>query len=75
MRDLSVLLGVIPFAVAFRILIAFAYNRTAYAVLVAAITHASFNARPNSLPPTRQAPWPKSWHSPPLQYWRFSPSF
>jgi CAAX protease family protein len=42
-RDLSVLVIVLPFAIAFRVLIAFAYNRAAYAVLIAAITHASFN--------------------------------
>ena len=34
---------VIPFAICFRILISYAYNRTAYAVAIAAITHASFN--------------------------------
>jgi membrane protease YdiL (CAAX protease family) len=42
-RDLSVLAIVLPFAICFRILISYAYNRTAYAVLIAAITHASFN--------------------------------
>jgi uncharacterized protein len=42
-RDLAVLAVVIPFAIVFRILIAYAYNRTAHAVLIAAVTHASFN--------------------------------
>lgn len=43
LRDLSVLAIVIPFAIVFRILITYTYNRTAYAVLIAAVTHASFN--------------------------------
>jgi uncharacterized protein len=42
-RDLSVMVIVIPFAICFRILISFAYNRTRFSVLIAAITHASFN--------------------------------
>ena len=53
-RDLSVLVIVIPFAIAFRILIAFAYNRTAYAVLIAAITHASFNEASELIAPNVQ---------------------
>jgi hypothetical protein len=40
---LSVMVIVIPFAICFRILISFAYNRTRFSVLIAAITHASFN--------------------------------
>jgi uncharacterized protein len=51
-RDLSVLAIVLPFAVAFRILITFAYNRTAYAVLIAAITHASFNEASEIIAPS-----------------------
>lgn len=42
-RALSVMVIVIPFAICFRILITFAYNRTQFSVLIAAITHASFN--------------------------------
>ena len=45
---------VIPFAIAFRILITFAYNHAAYAVLVAAITHASFNEAPELIAPNVQ---------------------
>jgi uncharacterized protein len=55
-RDLSVLAIVIPFAIAFRILIAYAYNRTAYAVLIAAITHASFNEASELIAPNVQGP-------------------
>jgi uncharacterized protein len=51
-RDLSVLVIVLPFAVAFRILITFAYNRAAYAVLIAAITHASFNEASEIIAPS-----------------------
>ena len=54
-RDLSVLVIVIPFAICFRILIAFAYNRTAYAVLIAAITHASFKEASEIISPNVQA--------------------
>lgn len=43
LRDLSVMAIVIPLAICFRILITFAYNRTRFTVLIAAITHASFN--------------------------------
>ena len=43
LRDLSVMAIVIPFAICFRILITFAYNRTGFSVLIAAITHSSFN--------------------------------
>ena len=53
-RDLSVLAIVIPFAIVFRILIAYAYNRTAYAVLIAAITHASFNEASELIVPNVQ---------------------
>jgi uncharacterized protein len=53
-RDLSVLMIVVPFAMAFRILIAFAYNRTAHAVLIAAITHASFNEASELIAPNIQ---------------------
>ena len=56
MRDLSVLVIVIPFAIVFRILIAYAYNRTAYAVLIAAITHASFNEASELIAPNVQGP-------------------
>jgi membrane protease YdiL (CAAX protease family) len=42
-RDLSVMVIVIPFAICFRILITFAYNRTRFSVLIAAISHASLN--------------------------------
>jgi hypothetical protein len=55
-RDLSVLAIVIPFAVVFRILIAFAYNRTAYAVLIAAIIHASFNEASELIAPNVPGP-------------------
>jgi len=55
-RDLSVLIIVMPFAVCFRILIAFAYNRTAYAVLIAAITHASFNEASELISPNVPGP-------------------
>jgi len=55
-RDLSVLVIVIPFAIAFRILIAFAYNRTAHAVLIAAITHASFNEASELISPNVPGP-------------------
>ena len=56
LRDLSVMVIVIPFAVCFRILIAFAYNRTAYAVLIAAITHASFNEASEIISPNVTGP-------------------
>ena len=56
MRDLSVLAIVVPFAVVFRILIAYAYNRTAHAVLIAAITHASFNEAAELIAPNIQGP-------------------
>jgi membrane protease YdiL (CAAX protease family) len=52
MRDLSVLVVVVPFALLFRILIAYTYNRTAYAVLIAALTHASFNEASELISPT-----------------------
>jgi CAAX protease family protein len=55
-RDLSVLVIVIPFAVGFRILIAFAYNRTGYAVLIAAISHASFNEASELIAPNVPGP-------------------
>jgi membrane protease YdiL (CAAX protease family) len=53
-RDLSVLVIVIPLAVVFRILITFAYNRAAHAILIAAITHASFNEASELIAPTIQ---------------------
>lgn len=53
-RDLSVLAIVIPFAIVFRILIAYAYNRTACAVSIAAITHASFNEASELIAPNVQ---------------------
>jgi membrane protease YdiL (CAAX protease family) len=53
-RDLSVLAIVIPFAIVFRILIAYTYNRTAHAVLIAAITHASFNEASELIAPNVQ---------------------
>jgi len=55
-RDLSVLAIVIPFAIVFRILIAYAYNRTAHAVLIAALTHASFNEASELIAPNVQGP-------------------
>jgi membrane protease YdiL (CAAX protease family) len=55
-RDLSVLAIVIPFAIVFRILIAYTYNRTAHAVLIAAITHASFNEASELIAPNVQGP-------------------
>jgi membrane protease YdiL (CAAX protease family) len=55
-RDLSVLVIVVPFAIAFRILIAFAYNRAAYAVLIAAMTHASFNEASELVAPNVPGP-------------------
>lgn len=55
-RDLAVLAIVIPFAIVFRILIAYAYNRTAHAVLIAAITHASFNEASELIAPNVQGP-------------------
>ena len=55
-RDLSVLAIVIPFAIVFRILIAYAYNRTAHAVLIAAITHASFNEASELIAPNVAGP-------------------
>jgi membrane protease YdiL (CAAX protease family) len=58
-RDLSVLAIVIPFAIVFRILIAYAYNRTAYAVLIAAITHASFNEASELIAPNVAGPLPQ----------------
>jgi uncharacterized protein len=51
LRDLSVMVIVIPFAICFRILITFAYNRTRFSVLIAAISHASFNEASGILSP------------------------
>lgn len=51
-RDLSVLVVVVPFALLFRILIGYTYNRTAYAVVIAALTHASFNEASEIISPT-----------------------
>ena len=42
---------VIPFAICFRILITFSYNRTGFCVLIAAITHASFNGASEMISP------------------------
>ena len=56
LRDLSVMVIVVPFAIAFRILIAFTYNRTGFAVLIAAITHASFNEASEIISPNVQGP-------------------
>ena len=50
-RDLSVMVIVIPFAICFRILITFAYNRTRFSVLIAAISRASFNEASEILSP------------------------
>lgn len=64
---------VIPFAICFRILITFAYNRTRFSVLIAAITHASFNQASESSPQTCRDPWPRFSRSPQLDCWHFSP--
>ncbi|HJV12677.1 MAG TPA: type II CAAX endopeptidase family protein [Propionibacteriaceae bacterium] len=56
LRDLSVMLIVIPFAVCFRILITFSYNRTRFSVLIAAITHASFNEASEIISPNVPGP-------------------
>jgi len=56
LRDLSVMVIVIPFAVCFRILITFAYNRTRFSVLIAAITHASFNEASEIISPNVTGP-------------------
>jgi membrane protease YdiL (CAAX protease family) len=55
-RDLSVMVIVIPFAVCFRILITFAYNRTRFSVLIAAISHASFNEASEIISPNVPGP-------------------
>ena len=55
-RDLSVMVIVIPFAVCFRILITFAYNRTRFSVLIAAISHASFNEASEIISPNAPGP-------------------
>lgn len=55
-RSLAVLVVVIPFALVFRILIAYTYNRTGYAVFLAAITHASFNEASEVISPAVQGP-------------------
>jgi len=55
-RDLSVMVIVIPFAICFRILITFAYNRTGFSVLIAAITHASFNEASEIISPNVPGP-------------------
>jgi hypothetical protein len=47
---------VIPFAICFRILITFAYNRTWFSVLIAAITHASFHEASEIISPNVPAP-------------------
>jgi uncharacterized protein len=56
LRDLSVMVIVIPFAICFRILITFAYNRTRFSVLIAAITHASFNEASEIISPNVPGP-------------------
>lgn len=56
MHDLSVLAIVLPFAIVFRILIAYAYNRTAYAILIAAMTYASFNEASELISPNVEGP-------------------
>jgi membrane protease YdiL (CAAX protease family) len=56
LNDLSVMVIVVPFAIAFRILIAFSYNRTGFAVLIAAITHASFNEASEIISPNVPGP-------------------
>jgi uncharacterized protein len=56
LRDLSVMAIVIPFAICFRILITFAYNRTGFSVLIAAITHASFNEASEIIAPNVPGP-------------------
>ena len=56
LRDLSVMVIVIPFAICFRILITFAYNHTRFSVLIAAITHASFNEASEIISPNVPGP-------------------
>lgn len=56
-QDLTVLVVVLPFAITFRILIAYAYNRTASAVLIAAVTHASFNESSELISPNVPGAW------------------
>jgi uncharacterized protein len=56
LRDLSVMVIVIPFAICFRILITFAYNRTRFSVLIAAMTHASFNEASQIISPNVTGP-------------------
>jgi membrane protease YdiL (CAAX protease family) len=75
LRDLSVMVIVIPFAICFRILITFAYNRTRFSVLIASITHASFNEASEIISPNVTGdPWPKFSRSPQSGCWHFSPS-
>jgi uncharacterized protein len=56
LRDLSVMAIVIPFAICFRILITFAYNRTGFSVLIAAIAHTSFNEASEIIAPNVPGP-------------------
>ena len=56
LRDLSVMPIVIPFAICFRILITFAYNRTGFSVLIGAITHSSFNEASEIIAPNVPGP-------------------
>jgi len=56
LNDLSVMVIVVPFAIAFRILIAYTYNRTGFTVLIAAVTHASFNEASEIIAPNVQGP-------------------
>jgi uncharacterized protein len=55
-RDLSVMMIVIPLAICFRILITFAYNRPGFSVLIAAISHASFNQASKIISPNVPGP-------------------
>jgi hypothetical protein len=73
-RDLSVMVIVIPFAICFRILITFAYNRTRFSVLIAAISPASFNEASEIISPNVPGVLaPKLWRSLQSDYWHYSP--
>jgi membrane protease YdiL (CAAX protease family) len=56
LQDLSVMVIVIPFAICFRTLITYSYNRTGCSVLIAAITHASFNEAAEIISPNVSGP-------------------
>jgi hypothetical protein len=62
LRDLSVMVIVIPFASCFRIHLLL--QRTRFSVLIAATTQSSFNEASEIISPTCQNPWPKFWRSP-----------